>query len=86
MSSAPVLLRRAPQRRDTEAVMPLELFFDLVFVLAITQTTALMAHDRWAIRAEHPLSSVAVMHAARVMQRSYQAILAEVAATDRATV
>jgi len=31
--------------RDGERVSPLELFFDLVFVLAITQCTALMAHD-----------------------------------------
>jgi low temperature requirement protein LtrA len=31
--------------RDGERVTPLELFFDLVFVLAITQCTALMAHD-----------------------------------------
>jgi low temperature requirement protein LtrA len=31
--------------RDDERVTPLELFFDLVFVLAITQCTALMAHD-----------------------------------------
>jgi low temperature requirement protein LtrA len=31
--------------RDGEGVSPLELFFDLVFVLAITQCTALMAHD-----------------------------------------
>jgi low temperature requirement protein LtrA len=31
--------------RDAEQVTPLELFFDLVFVLAITQCTALMAHD-----------------------------------------
>ncbi len=31
--------------RDGEQVTPLELFFDLVFVLAITQCTALMAHD-----------------------------------------
>src|SRR5438552_18952667 len=30
--------------RGDERVMPLELFFDLVFVLAITQCTALMAH------------------------------------------
>src|SRR5215213_4946067 len=35
--------------RDGETVSPLELFFDLVFVLAITQCTALMAHDpTWA--------------------------------------
>ena len=30
--------------REGERVTPLELFFDLVFVLAITQCTALMAH------------------------------------------
>src|SRR6478672_1860802 len=30
--------------RDGERVTPLELFFDLVFVLAITQCTALMSH------------------------------------------
>jgi low temperature requirement protein LtrA len=34
--------------RSEDRVTPLELFFDLVFVLAITQCTALMAHDtRW---------------------------------------
>jgi low temperature requirement protein LtrA len=32
-------------RGDDERVSSLELFFDLVFVLAITQCTALMAHD-----------------------------------------
>src|SRR3954452_21946091 len=31
--------------RESERVMPLELFFDLVFVLALTQCTALMAHQ-----------------------------------------
>jgi low temperature requirement protein LtrA len=31
--------------REGERVKPLELFFDLVFVLAITQCTALMAHE-----------------------------------------
>ncbi len=31
--------------RDGERVSPLELFFDLVFVLAITQCTTLMAAD-----------------------------------------
>jgi low temperature requirement protein LtrA len=36
-------LRAELRERDT--VKPLELFFDLVFVLAITQCTALMAHD-----------------------------------------
>jgi low temperature requirement protein LtrA len=35
--------------REGERVTPLELFFDLVFVLAITQCTALMAHHpTWA--------------------------------------
>ncbi len=32
-------------RREEERVTPLELFFDLVFVLALTQSTALMAAD-----------------------------------------
>jgi low temperature requirement protein LtrA len=32
-------------RGGDERVLPLELFFDLVFVLAITQCTALMAHE-----------------------------------------
>ena len=31
--------------REGERVMPLELFFDLVFVLALTQCTSLMSHD-----------------------------------------
>ena len=31
--------------RQTDRVTPLELFFDLVFVLAITQCTVLMAAD-----------------------------------------
>ncbi len=36
---------RAALRGDSAKVTPLELFFDLVFVLALTQCTALMAHD-----------------------------------------
>src|SRR5215831_3884971 len=32
-------------RRHGQQVSPLELFFDLVFVLAITQCSTLMAHD-----------------------------------------
>jgi low temperature requirement protein LtrA len=35
----------AQLRGETETVTPLELFFDLVFVLAITQCTALMARE-----------------------------------------
>jgi low temperature requirement protein LtrA len=35
----------AVRREDTARVTPLELFFDLVFVLALTQCTALMADD-----------------------------------------
>ena len=42
-------LRQRPQinatLRESENVTPLELFFDLVFVLALTQCTALMAED-----------------------------------------
>jgi low temperature requirement protein LtrA len=37
--------RLSPVLREGERVMPLELFFDLVFVLAITQCTTLMADD-----------------------------------------
>jgi low temperature requirement protein LtrA len=37
--------RLTPVLREEERVTPLELFFDLVFVLAITQCTALMAAD-----------------------------------------
>jgi low temperature requirement protein LtrA len=37
--------RLSAELRERESVMPLELFFDLVFVLALTQCTALMAHD-----------------------------------------
>jgi low temperature requirement protein LtrA len=36
--------RLTATRREGERVTPLELFFDLVFVLAITQCTALMTH------------------------------------------
>jgi low temperature requirement protein LtrA len=37
--------RLAAVRREGERVTPLELFFDLVFVLALTQCTTLMSHD-----------------------------------------
>ena len=37
--------RIAAERRQQETVKPLELFFDLVFVLGFTQCTALMADD-----------------------------------------
>jgi low temperature requirement protein LtrA len=40
-SPSPLL---TPTFREEERVTPLELFFDLVFVLALTQCTALMAH------------------------------------------
>jgi low temperature requirement protein LtrA len=49
MSSSPSRRRISAVFRETERVTPLELFFDLVFVLAITQCTALMADDpTWA--------------------------------------
>lgn len=44
-SSAERRHRLGAVRREGERVTPLELFFDLVFVLAITQCTALMSHD-----------------------------------------
>jgi low temperature requirement protein LtrA len=48
MARMPSSPSRAPRltatRREGERVTPLELFFDLVFVLAITQCTALMSH------------------------------------------
>ncbi len=37
--------RLAAVLRDEDRVTPLELFFDLVFVLALTQCTALMADE-----------------------------------------
>ncbi len=37
--------RLTPVKREDETVSPLELFFDLVFVLALTQCTALMADE-----------------------------------------
>src|SRR3954470_17058851 len=39
---------REPERGDEHQVTPLELFFDLVFVFAITQVTTLLAnHPTW---------------------------------------
>jgi low temperature requirement protein LtrA len=45
MSSSGRAHRLTATLREEETVTPLELFFDLVFVLAITQCTALMAHE-----------------------------------------
>jgi low temperature requirement protein LtrA len=45
VSSTARARRLTPVLRQTERVTPLELFFDLVFVLAITQCTALMAAE-----------------------------------------
>jgi low temperature requirement protein LtrA len=42
---APSARLTAVLRGDDDRVTPLELFFDLIFVLAITQCTALMAHE-----------------------------------------
>ena len=48
-TAAPSARLTAVLRGDDERVTPLELFFDLIFVLAITQCTALMAHEHsWA--------------------------------------
>ena len=43
--SAPDEHRHELTVEDTHAVTPLELFFDLVFVFALTQVTTLMASD-----------------------------------------
>jgi low temperature requirement protein LtrA len=45
-ASAETHHRFGATRREGERVTPLELFFDLVFVLAITQCTGLMSHDQ----------------------------------------
>jgi low temperature requirement protein LtrA len=45
-STEPHHSRFSATRREGERVTPLELFFDLVFVLALTQCTALMAYDQ----------------------------------------
>jgi low temperature requirement protein LtrA len=45
-STQPHHSRFSATRREGERVTPLELFFDLVFVLALTQCTALMAYDQ----------------------------------------
>jgi low temperature requirement protein LtrA len=52
---------RAVLRGDEERVLPLELFFDLVFVLAITQCTALMAHDPTWTGVAHGLLALGVL-------------------------
>ncbi|HEV2791509.1 MAG TPA: low temperature requirement protein A [Solirubrobacterales bacterium] len=45
-STEPHRSRLGGIRREDARVTPLELFFDLVFVLALTQCTALMSHDQ----------------------------------------
>ena len=53
-------------RGDEEQVRPLELFFDLVFVLAITQCTALMSREpTWEGLAVLGLRARALRRAAR---------------------
>ena len=48
-ATRPHVPRLAATMRERETVTPLELFFDLVFVLALTQCTALMAKEpTWA--------------------------------------
>ena len=54
-------LREAGLDREAKTVSPLELFFDLVFVFAITQVTALMADDpTWGGLARGALALAAV--------------------------
>jgi low temperature requirement protein LtrA len=47
--------------REGGGVKPLELFFDLVFVIAFTQCTALMAHDLTWIGLAHGLVTLAIV-------------------------
>src|SRR5262249_38828447 len=47
--------------RERESVKPLELFFDLVFVIAFTQCTALMARDPTWLGLGHGLLALAVI-------------------------
>ena len=60
--------RMAPAMRQQETVTPLELFFDLVFVLALTQCTALMADEpTWEGLAKgHPRAGRAVVVVGRL--------------------
>ena len=48
--------RMATVMREDERVTALELFFDLVFVLALTQCTTLMSHDPSWAGIRHPRS------------------------------
>ena len=53
--------------REEETITPLELFFDLVFVLALTQCTALMAFIPLAYELKLPaLGTVAILAASLV--------------------
>ncbi|HEX3042231.1 MAG TPA: low temperature requirement protein A [Solirubrobacterales bacterium] len=59
--SAETRHRLSAVRREGERVTPLELFFDLVFVLAITQCTALMSHDQTWTGIAHGLLILGVL-------------------------
>ena len=50
---------RRVEREDSDEVevSPLELFFDLVFVFALTQVTAYMAHESTTTRASRACSA-----------------------------
>jgi hypothetical protein len=48
------------------------------------RSAALLAHQRWATRAENPLTSVTVAEASRVVQRTYEALI--VGMSERAAV
>ncbi len=55
LRTRPHLPRITAAKRESEQVSPLELFFDLVFVLALTQCTALMSdHPTWTGLAAGP--------------------------------
>lgn len=48
------------------------------------RAAALKAHSLWAVRAENPITPVAVVEAARIMQRSYESLIMEL--TEQAAV
>jgi low temperature requirement protein LtrA len=61
MPAARRIPRLSAEMREREAVRPLELFFDLVFVLVFTQCTLLMAHHRTWESVAHGLVVLALL-------------------------
>ena len=78
--------RLAAVLREDERVTPLELFFDLVFVLAITQCTALMAaHPTWEGLAQGTLVLGMLLRAAAGHQTARASLIALLRPSRRIT-